>query len=336
LIVNDDAPAPYNSLTSSLSGTGVADATLAPASVGFGNVAISTPSDAKSFTLKNNQLAALNISGIALSSPDFAQTNTCGSSLAAKGSCTISVTLTPSVLGTESATLTVNDDAPSPYNALSSSLSGTGIADVTLAPASVDFGNVAINTASDAKGFTLKNNQLVALNISSITLSNPDFAQTNTCGSSLAAKSSCAIGVTLTPSVLGTESATLTVNDDAPAPYNALTSSLSGTGVAQATVSPASLTFSTQTVGTSTAAKTVTLRNNLTTTLAISSITFTGADPGDFGQTSTCGGSLAAQSTCTISVTFTPGATGARTATLNLYDSANNSPQTVSLTGTGK
>jgi hypothetical protein len=35
-------------------------------------------------------------------------------------------------------------------------------------------------------------------------------------------------------------------------------------------------------------------------------------------------------------VTFTPTATGTRTATLNVNDSANNSPQQVSLTGTGK
>jgi hypothetical protein len=302
----------------------------------FGNVAVNTASDTKTFTLKNNQLLALNISTITLSNPDFTQTNTCGSSLAAQGSCAISVTLTPSALGTESATLTVNENAPSPYNALTSSLSGTGIADATLAPALASFGNVAVNSPSDAKNFTLKNNQLVALNISSITLSNADFTQTNTCGGSLPAKGSCTISVTLTPSALGAESATLTVNDDAPPPYNALSSSLSGTGVAQVTASPALLTFSKQTVGTTSAAKNVTLKNNLLTTLTISSVAFTGANPGDFAQTNTCGGSLAAQSTCTISVTFTPAATGMRTATLSVNDSANNSSQTVSLVGTGE
>jgi hypothetical protein len=52
--------------------------------------------------------------------------------------------------------------------------------------------------------------------------------------------------------------------------------------------------------------------------------------------TNTCGSSVPAKGKCTISVTFTPGATGARSATINVNDSANNSPQTVSLTGTGK
>jgi hypothetical protein len=87
-------------------------------------------------------------------------------------------------------------------------------------------------------------------------------------------------------------------------------------------------------VRTSSAAKSVTLKNNLTTALSIT-IGFTGADPGDFGETDNCGGSVAAHSSCTISVKFTPTATGSRTATLNVNDSANNSPQQVSLTGTG-
>jgi hypothetical protein len=110
---------------------------------------------------------------------------------------------------------------------------------------------------------------------------------------------------------------------------------LSGTGESQATVSPATLTFAAQTVGTTSAAKTVTLTNNLSTALAFN-VTFTGADPGDFTETNTCGSSVPTKSHCVISVKFSPKATGTRTATMNVNDGANNSPQTVSLTGTGK
>jgi hypothetical protein len=99
--------------------------------------------------------------------------------------------------------------------------------------------------------------------------------------------------------------------------------------------SPTSLSFAAQAVGTTSAAKSVTLTNNLSTALSIS-VAFTGADPGDFAQTDPCGGSMAAKSKCVISVTFTPQATGSRTAAMNVNDSANNSPQTVSLAGTGK
>jgi hypothetical protein len=361
LTVSDNAAAAqYQTLTSALGGTGVADVTLTPASYGFGNVAVRTASSAKSFTLQNNELTALKISSIGFTGTnfgDFAQTNTCvlttnpGLGLAAGASCTISVTFTPSATAAESATLTVNDNASAPYNTVTSALSGTGVADVTLMPASYSFGNVAVKTASAAKSFTLQNNELTALKISSIGFTGTNFGDfalspASTCGTSLAAQTSCTISVTFTPSVLAAETATLTVNDSASAPYNTLTSALSGTGVAQATVSPTSLTFSKQTVGTTSAAQTVTLRNNLLTTLTVSSLTFTGADSGDFAQTNTCGGGLgggglggggvAAQSTCTISVTFKPTAKGTRTATLNVNDSANNTPQTVSLTGTGQ
>ena len=97
------------------------------------------------------------------------------------------------------------------------------------------------------------------------------------------------------------------------------------------------MTLASETVGNTSAAKNVTLTNNLSTALAVGAITFTGADPGDFASpANTCGGSLAAKSKCTISVTFTPTATGTRTATMYVNDSANNTPQTVSLTGTGK
>jgi len=106
---------------------------------------------------------------------------------------------------------------------------------------------------------------------------------------------------------------------------------------AQATVSPIAVTYAPQKVGTTSVAHKVTLKNNLSTVLAVYPSTFTGADAGDFTvSTTTCGTSLAAKSTCTISVVFKPTATGTRTATLNVNDSANNGPQTVSLTGTGQ
>jgi hypothetical protein len=106
---------------------------------------------------------------------------------------------------------------------------------------------------------------------------------------------------------------------------------------AQATVSPIALTYAAQSVGTTSVAKTVTLENNLSTALTLKTFTFTGTDPGDFEVSAhTCGATLAAKSSCTISVVFKPKATGRRTATLNVSDNANNSPQTVSLNGTGE
>src|SRR5579864_199649 len=85
------------------------------------------------------------------------------------------------------------------------------------------------------------------------------------------------------------------------------------------------------TVGATSAAQTLTLTNTGTAALSISSI----VPSGDFGQTNTCGSLVAIGGNCTISVTFTPTATGTRTGTITFTDNAANSPQTVSLTGTG-
>jgi hypothetical protein len=86
-------------------------------------------------------------------------------------------------------------------------------------------------------------------------------------------------------------------------------------------------------VGTTSLPKTFTLKNNQS--VALSSIVI--STTGDFSvSTTTCGASLAAKTHCTISVVFTPTAVGTRTGKLNVADDASNSPQTSSLTGTGK
>lgn len=332
LNVNDNAAnAPQ---TAALSGTGVADVTLTPTTANFGNVGEGTPSAVHNFTLTNNQSAALTISSISTGNPDYTETDACAGSVAPKSHCTISVTLTPTTLGADAGALTVNSNAPAPYNSLSSSLTGKGVVPATLTPTSANFGNVPQGIASSPHNFTLtNNNQTAALAISSITTGNPDYTESDTCAGSVAPKGHCTITITFTPSNIGTETGTLTVNDSAS--NTPQTGSLTGTGIAQVTLTPSSITFPAQKVGTTSAAHNATLHNNLSSALPFT-VTFTGADPSDFGATNNCGGSVPAKSSCTVSVTFTPQAKGTRTATLNINDSANNSPQMVSLTGTGK
>jgi len=102
-----------------------------------------------------------------------------------------------------------------------------------------------------------------------------------------------------------------------------------------ATVSPTTLSFGNQAQGTTSAVKKVTLENGQTSAITITNIS---TNLSDYGQTNTCPVSpatLAAGVSCTISVTFTPSAQGARNATLTVTDTGLSSPQTVSLTGTG-
>jgi Tol biopolymer transport system component/PKD repeat protein len=96
-------------------------------------------------------------------------------------------------------------------------------------------------------------------------------------------------------------------------------------------LSPGSLAFGSQLVGTTSNPLTVSLTNAGTTDVAISSIVANG----DFVQTDNCGSSVAAGASCTIIAKFTPTATGARSGALTITNNAAGSPHTVSLSGTG-
>jgi len=98
-------------------------------------------------------------------------------------------------------------------------------------------------------------------------------------------------------------------------------------------LSPASLSFGSQAVGTTSSARTVTLTNSGTSTVSINSNGITTS--GDYAETSECGTTLAAGAQCTILVSFAPTAAGTRTGTLSISDNAPGSPQTATLSGTG-
>jgi hypothetical protein len=79
------------------------------------------------------------------------------------------------------------------------------------------------------------------------------------------------------------------------------------------------------------------MTNSQKTSLTIDSIAISGTDSGDFTETATtCAQILLSKQTCTITVTFTPKAKGALSATLKVTDSAATSPQSLKLTGTGQ
>ena len=328
---------------------GASAVTLSPSGLSFSGQAVGTTSSAQTVTLTNNATTALTISGIAVTGTnpgDFAQTSTCPlgpSTLAAGASCTISVSFTPTATGTRSASLAVSDSASSTPQAVSLSGSATDPSPgVGLSPASLTFGSQPLNTTSTAQTVTLTNTGSAALTITSFSFTgtNPgDFAQTNTCPvspSTLAAGGTCSISVTFTPTAAGTRAASLSVADNAASSPQSV--AVSGSATAPAVgLSPASLTFSTLPVGTTSGVQTVTLTNTGNAPLTISSIGMAGANPGDFAQTNTCptgASTLAAGASCTISVTFAPTAAGTRTASVALADNAAGSPQTVGLTGT--
>jgi hypothetical protein len=109
------------------------------------------------------------------------------------------------------------------------------------------------------------------------------------------------------------------------------------TGTAAVTFTPTSLTFAAQAIGTTSAAQSITIANTGSGSLFINSAATRGADPLDFTQVDDqCSGlTLPAGSSCTVSITFSPTASGTRSATFILTDNVAGSPQTVPITGTG-
>ncbi|MGA3026769.1 MAG: choice-of-anchor D domain-containing protein [Bryobacteraceae bacterium] len=338
----------------SASGTGVAlpGVTAAPSSLTYTDQNINTTSGAQVVTLTNNGTGALTIASIAIggtNSGDFGKTTTCGASLAGSGgSCTISVTFTPTASGSRTATLVITDNAGNVTGSTQQvTLSGTGVAVPVagVSTSSIPFGSQNLGTTSASQPVTLNNTTGTGpLTISSISIggTNPgDFGQTNNCGASVAAGGSCTINVTFAPLAAGSRSGTLIISDNSNNTASSQTVSLTGTGVAVAIGSPSTGTlpsFGSEPVGVTSAAQSLTLTSTGTSGLTITSIAIGGTNPGDFAQTNNCPGTLVIGASCTISVTFTPAATGSRSGTLIITDNSGDvagTQQDVGLTGTG-
>jgi hypothetical protein len=312
-------------LSGSGSGTVSSTVRLSPTSLEFSGQLVGTRSTVKTVTLMNTGSTTLNISNVTASG-NYSQTNTCGNSVAPRGECTLSVTFTPEVVAGIIGALTIFDNANTTPQVVS--LSGRGLSPAAISPGALTFAGQYVGTRSTSRFITLTNNKAVSLSITSIAASR-DYAQTNTCGTSLAAHGTCEITVIFTPTKLGSVNGAITIKDSASNSPQVV--GLTGLGVGPVTVSPTRLTFPTQKVGSTSTPKEVTLTNNRMTALAVDAIsTF-----GDFAETNTCGGSLAAHASCTVSVTFTPSTAGARSASLIITDGSVSSPEVVDLLGTG-
>ena len=118
------APLIVRSVTMSVAGSsGGPTLAAAPSSLSFGNVNVGASSPAKAVTITNSGTAAAAVSGITAAT-GFTETNTCGSSIAAGGSCTANVTFTPTATQAYSGNLTVSSNANN--SPLTIALTGTG------------------------------------------------------------------------------------------------------------------------------------------------------------------------------------------------------------------
>jgi hypothetical protein len=333
---------------STLSGSVVAGppvVSLTPASLKFASTPEGETTAAQVVTLKNTGESTLTLASGAITitgtdaSSFVKSATTCGTTLAAGASCTISVEMKPATTGALTASLNVADNAAgSPQKV---TLSGTGTAaapTVSLAPGTTTFANTVIGVPSAAQTLTLTNTGKSTVTISSIVVTGTNassFYDVTTCTGTLAAGASCPIAVVFKPTAAEALTAKVVVTDTAAGSPQAAT--LDGTGIKAPTVSvtPATLAFGTEAVGTSTEAKAVTVKNTGTSPLTITGVTLGGTNPTSFLLANECGSPLASGASCTIYVALHPAAKGALKATLSIADNAAGSPQSVALTGTG-
>ncbi|MFZ0800048.1 MAG: choice-of-anchor D domain-containing protein [Terriglobales bacterium] len=213
------------------------------------------------------------------------------------------------------------------------SLSGYGINADTLNPnpSSLAFGSVQVGNSANLSE-TLTNAGGSTITISQANLTGAGFSTSGlTLPLTLAATQSVTFTATFTPTSAGAASGTLTVVSNAS--NSPLSIPLSGTGTAagQLSVSPTSLSFGNVTVGSSSS-----LNGSLSASGASVAITSASLNNGEFALSGiSLPATLAAGQSTSFTVTFTPQASGATSASLTFSSNAANSPTVQSLTGTG-
>ena len=202
----------------------------------------------------------------------------------------------------------------------------------------MSFAPQPLNTTSRLLIVTVTNTGTGTLNFSGFSFTGAnanDFSLTNLCGSTLGGGASCTVEVGFKPIVRGARTASLSIADNAAG--SPQTVALSGTGDALS-LSAYSLNFGNVAVGSS-STQTVTVTNVSSHSFGVGVINLTGRNQRDYSQTSTCGASLAAKASCTVTVTFTPAfKNSTRTASLNIPNGGTGTfaTQAVALTGVGK
>lgn len=209
----------------------------------------------------------------------------------------------------------------------------------------IGFPSTLVGEASPPQMLTVLNIGNQAVSFTGLTISS-NFSQAIVgginCSTSitLAAAASCVIALDFAPAAGGNLSGSLVLTDNS---FNQAGTSqsiaLTGTGamgaIPQLSLTPSSLTFAAQAIGTSSSAQSITLTNSGAAALNFSSIQLGGVNSADFSMTQSCPIVLAAKATCSLSVVFSPLAAGPRSASLIFIDNLANSPQAVNITGTG-
>jgi HYDIN/CFA65/VesB-like, Ig-like domain/NHL repeat len=346
ITINDNG---FFSQVNTVSLTGLGSAiSLSGAPLTFGSETVKVRSVAKTVTVTNNGTNTITMGAITLTNTtDYAiSANTCpasGKTLAANGSCTISVTFDPQGTGVRRGAVVINDSDPSTPQLVG--LSGTGASNVGLNPTSITFPATAVGTSSGAVKINLTNSTggNITLGNPAVTVTGPFInAATTTCTPNLiiAASGTCVINVQFHPTAVGFASGSISVADSDPTTPQSVSLQGNGTGVK---FTPNAINFGTVTDGTK-VSSTATITNVGTTPVYFTGAELSGANSADFsvnfGDGAPCGNTasnpLQPGKTCQITISFDPTTKHVESATYKLFDNSVGSPQTLPLSGTGQ
>ena len=299
--------------------------------VNFGDYGLTTTSPVSTVTITNNGTATMTLGARTVTGDFVLSTTTCKATLAPAAACKVNVQFKPTAAGPRTGVLTINDsDVTSPQLVnLNGGGSNIQVSANSLYPG-LKFAQQALGVPSTALNVTLTNKGTTALTISNMQMVG-DFSQTNKCKGTIPVAGRCVIAVTFTPTQTDYRYGNLIVTSNDPGSPHMIRMYGPAT---QVSLNPVSLTFAPQTVGTTSTAQTFTVRNVGSIKLTFASIAATG----DFAESNDCLGGLASGASCTVTVTFTPTAMGARTGAIALSDNNGSitSPQSVPLAGTGQ
>jgi uncharacterized repeat protein (TIGR01451 family) len=313
-----------------------------PGPLGFGPVTVATDSSPLNVKVANAGNAPLTLNLPFAVTGDFINTaTTCGTTLATPpdplSSCTVTLVFRPTVVGPRSGTLAVSSNGGNATLNLAGEGTPTAVPAISVSVGALQFPSQTVGTTSPPQTIKVSNGGTAPLQVAGVSVSG-DFAIASGCtaASPLAPSAACVIDVTFTPILPGGRTGLVTIISNDPASPTT-TVALTGTGAALpapvASVTPTSLTFPLQIVGTLGSSREVTLRNTGGSSLTIQSVELVGTG---FVFQSACPAKLAVGANCNVSVAFRPDRIGYVAATLRFVTDAAAPVATVALSGSSR
>jgi hypothetical protein len=316
----------------------------------------------RTFTIRNTGSAVLTIGAITFSgvnAGEFSVSTPPSAVVAVGSSTTFTISFNPAGVGTRTATISIvnNDTNENPYDFTLQGFgtdqeidiqgNGITIVDGDTTPTTADWTD--FSTVAATRTFTIRNTGNVALSIGTITIGGAhasDFSVTTPPAATVAANSSTTFVVTFSPSAINLRTATISIvnNDSDENPYNFAIQGFgiipeidiqgNTTSIVDGDTTPSFADWTD--FGSSVGTRTFTIFNNGNLPLTIGTITITGTNASDFSVTTPPSATVPSLGSTTFVVTFTPGAIGVRTATINIVNNdTNENPYNFNIQGTG-